>query len=74
MGLGGSERIIWNIYGKNWREEGKRVSGVTIFQFLKYKLRSVVKMNFTMSQHLDTGENRAVHPPHHHRRARAVLS
>lgn len=75
MGLRGSERIIWNVYGKNWREEGKRVNGVTVFQFLKYKLSSrAVKMNFTMSQHLDTGENRAVHPPRHHLRAGAVLS
>lgn len=75
MDLGGREGIIWNIYGKNWREEGKRVNGVTVFQFLKYKLRrSAVKMNFTMSQHLDTGENRAVHPPRHHFRAGAVLS
>lgn len=66
MGLGGSERTIWNIYGRNWREEGKRVSGFTVFQFLKYKLRrSSVKMNFTMSPYLDTGEKRAIHPPCH---------
>lgn len=75
MGLGGREGIIWNIYGKNWREKGKRVNGVTVFQFLKYKLRrSAGKMNFTMSQHRDTGENRAVHPPRHHLRAGTVLS
>lgn len=75
MGLGGSEGTIWNIYGRNWREEGKTVNGFTVFQFLKYKLRrSSVKMNFTMSQYLDTGEKRAIHPPCHQRRAGAVLS
>lgn len=64
------ERIWEELEGG--REESK---WFTVFQFLKYKLISrAVKMNFTMSQHLDTGENRAVHPPRHHLRAGAVLN
>lgn len=31
MGLKGSEGIIWNVYGRGWREVQKRVNDVTIF-------------------------------------------
>lgn len=72
------EKRSWVWEGRNYmeyiREEleggGEETSGVTIFQFLKYKLRSAVRMNFTMSQLLGTGEN----PPQHYRRAGAALS
>lgn len=38
MGLGGSKRIVWKIYGRNWRED-KRVSGFTVISICKIQIK-----------------------------------